>query len=196
MALWVGYLVVYVGARGRGPVSRRVQALALAAVALVIGAALGATQRPVQSSNPATSEMTAERSILEIHVAGWVVSPGVVAVAEGSIVADAVEAAGGMRPGASADLINLAAPLRSGDQIVVPGPHEEVGGGDGSGLIQLNRANATELEELPGVGPVLAERIVLFREENGPFSQVEDLLQVPGIGESKLGSIRDLVRVP
>ena len=116
-------------------------------------------------------------------------------VAPASIVADAIEAAGGLRPGALVDRINLAAPLRSGDQIVVPGPGALVESSEG-GPLALNRASANDLEGLPGVGPVLAERIVAYREQNGPFTEVEDLLQVGGIGEAKLASIRDLVSIP
>lgn len=136
--------------------------------------------------------------MLEVHVAGWVADPGVVELHEGAIVADAVAAAGGMRRGARADLINLAAPLGDGEQVVVPGPES----GDvptapaGDGVISLNRADAGELEGLPGVGPVLADRIVAHREQVGGFERVEDLLQVPGIGESKLAAIRDLIKVP
>lgn len=63
-------------------------------------------------------------------------------------------------------------------------------------MVAVNRAAAAELETLPGVGPVLASRIVAFREENGPFSTVEDLLSVPGIGEAKLAALRDLITVP
>lgn len=177
----------------RGPVS-----LALMTGAAVIGGLLGwcreapVSPQPVQLPAPIQST-----SLIEVHVAGWVNSPGVVSLPEGAIAADAVNLAGGLREGALVALINLAAPLRAGDQILVPGPGEGAPGvpSDG-GLIALNRASAQDLEALPGVGPVLAERIVAFRDANGPFSTVEDLLQVPGIGETKLASIRDLVRVP
>ena len=136
--------------------------------------------------------------MLDVHVAGWVLHPGVVTVTEGSIVADAVAGAGGLKPGAAVDQINLAAPVRAGDQVFVPGPDspDPAGGQAGDGTVALNRADSSVLQSLPGVGPVLAERIVAYREEHGPFGTVEDLLQVPGIGESKLASIRDLVRVP
>lgn len=172
--------------------------IALAVGAAVVGGVLGAIEHSPVSTQAAPQVTPARAALLEVHVAGWVVSPGVVAVAEGSIVADAVDAAGGFRSGAGIDQINLAAPVRSGDQIVVPGPGEgpSVDGGFADGLIVLNRAAATDLQALPGVGPVLAERIVAYREANGPFSVVEDLLMVPGIGEAKLASIRDLVRVP
>jgi competence protein ComEA len=125
-------------------------------------------------------------------------SPGVFEVPDGSIVADAIKAAGGLRPGAMADAVNLAAPVVAGQQIIVTGPgtvaqpsHE---GGDTR--VSLNSATVAELDSLPGVGPVLAERIVEFREEHGLFTTVEDLLEVSGIGEAKLASIRDLVTVP
>lgn len=171
----------------------------LLALGAFVGGFAGSGGAPQLSSGerslPATS---APASTFEVHVAGWVVRPGVVTVSEGSIVADAVEAAGGMRIGARPDLINLAEPVQPGEQVVLPGP--ESGAGDvavaGDSLVSLNRADASTLETLPGVGPVLAERIVAFREQNGPFQQVEDLLQVPGIGEAKLASLRDLVRVP
>ena len=138
---------------------------------------------------------------ISVHVSGWVVSPGVVVVREGAIVADAIAAAGGARPGAALDAINLAGPVAGGDQVQVPGPGSEApppgsGVAASSGPISLNRADATALQELPGVGPVLAERIVAHRDANGPFEAVEDLLDVPGIGETKLAAIRDLVSVP
>lgn len=132
----------------------------------------------------------------EVHVAGQVVSPGVVTVAEGSIVADAVAAAGGLLAGANTDAINLAAPVIDGQQIVVPDINGVTVASAGDGPVRLNSATAAELEELDGVGPVLAERIVAYREANGVFTVAEDLLLVPGIGEAKLAAIRDQVVVP
>jgi competence protein ComEA len=137
---------------------------------------------------------------ISVHVSGWVVSPGVVEILEGSIVADAIAAADGARPGAGLDAINLAKPVLSGDQVVVPGPGGSTPGGSapstGDGLISLNNADATQLQDLPGVGPVLAERIIAHRDSNGPFQEIEDLLDVPGIGEAKLAAMRDLLTVP
>ena len=103
--------------------------------------------------------------------------------------------------GASLDSINLAGAVSGGEQIRVPGPDapSPAGGTDaeeGPGPLSLNQADASALQGLPGVGPVLAERIVAFREANGPFEQIEDLLDVPGIGEAKLAAMRDLVAVP
>ena len=174
---------------------RSLLSVALAVGALVFGLLLGSVERS-RPFAPDISTSSTTSSSIEIHVAGWVVSPGVVTVAEDAIVAEAIAAAGGLRIGARSDLVNLAAKVASGEQIVVPGPDEAVDGFAASGLISLNRATAAELEGLPGVGPVLAQRIEAFRAANGPFGQVEDLLQVPGIGEAKLASIRDLVRVP
>jgi competence protein ComEA len=138
--------------------------------------------------------------LITVHVTGWVMNPGLVALPEGSRVADAVAGAGGLRPGADTTNVNLASVLADGEQVVIPGPGAEPareGEPDpGDGLVHLNRATAAELETLPGVGPVLAERIVQYREEHGPFRTVEDLLDVPGIGEAKLASLREQVKVP
>jgi competence protein ComEA len=138
--------------------------------------------------------------VFAVYVSGWVATPGVVEVEEGAIVADAVQAAGGALDGALLETINLARPLVPGDHVQIPGPGDPVSPAPGDqadgGLISPNRAEAALLEQLPGVGPVLAERIVAHREANGPFETVEDLLDVPGIGEAKLSAIRDLIAVP
>lgn len=160
-----------------------------------LGGVLGISGRPDARTAATSVEQPVDLAMIEVHVAGWVLSPGVVAVPEGSIVATAVDVAGGLRPGALPGLINLAALLQSGDQVVVPGPDSSLSEA-GDGLISINRAGESELEALPGVGPVLAANIIKYRDANGPFREVEDLLQVSGIGEAKLASIRDLIRVP
>ncbi len=132
-----------------------------------------------------------------VHVAGLVERPGLVTLAVGSRVFDAIVAAGGLIPGARVETLNLAAPVSDGERLVVGSEAAPDGEGiGGTGLIPVNRATADELEALPGVGPVLAGRIVAHREENGPFSAVEDLLAVTGIGERMLASLRDLISVP
>ena len=173
----------------------------LVVAATCAGVAAGLLQRPTLPVGlTATPDVpTLPAVAVDVHVAGWVVSPGVVSIPEGSIVADAVAAAGGMRTGAAAETLNLAAPVADGDQIVVPGPGDETSGvpgspGAGGGLLSLNTATADELQELPGVGPVLAARIVSHRDAVGRFETVEDLLEVSGIGEAKLAALRDLVR--
>jgi competence protein ComEA len=172
--------------------------LALAGVVVGVMMAEIAGQPPVATPVPGEETIPTTAQGIVVHVSGWVLAPGVVEVPEGALVVDAVTAAGGALAGARLDAINLARPLGAGDQVEVPGPNTvtDQGGNGGEGLISLNRADGVELQRLPGVGPVLAERIVAYREANGPFERVEDLLDVPGIGEAKLVSIRDLVSVP
>lgn len=178
--------------------SRNIFLVGLATVCVSIGVGLAAVDRvsPPQEVEVTVGAVGDVPSFIRVHVAGLVRSPGVVRVPEGSIVADAVEAAGGLLPEASTESLNLAAKIADGDQIFVAGPGTEGATTPEDGLVAVNRATASELESLPGVGPVLAERIVGYREENGPFREIEDLLDVPGIGESKLSSLRDLVRIP
>lgn len=157
------------------------------------------------TSSLGSTPHTAASGTILVHVAGWVVEPGVVSISEGGRVSDAVAAAGGVRAGANLDGINLADVLEDGEQVAVPGPGqsesvesgpEQRGAVTGDGRIRLNDATAAEIESLPGVGPVLAKRIVDHREASGRFEQVEDLLDVSGIGEAKLAALRDHVMVP
>jgi competence protein ComEA len=118
----------------------------------------------------------------------------------GSIVQDAIDAAGGFSADASQGRVNLAASLEDGQQVYVPefsvaappGPNP----GSPAEQISVNTATAPELERLPGIGPVLAQRIVEYREQHGPFQRLEDLLEVEGIGPSKLENLQEYVRVP
>ena len=183
----------------------RTQALALGLIiaAVLVGAGLGGLgdPAPVESTPSTVATASSGTEAFPVYVSGWVTTPGVVQMVEGAIVADAVAAAGGALEEALLDEINLARPLVDGDHVQIPGPGDSIaatsGGGEGSsGLISLNQADASLLEDLPGVGPVLAERIVAHREANGPFETVEDLLEVPGIGEAKLAAMRDSIAVP
>ena len=146
-----------------------------------------------------------------VHVRGRVARPGVVTLPAGSRVVDAIEAAGGVRAGASIGALNLARLLVDGEQVAVGvkgaqgGPSGVPEGGTDAGptggssgvdaLVDLNAATASELEELPGIGPVLAERIVQWREDNGRFTDVEVLGEVSGIGDALMAQLRPLVRV-
>ncbi len=177
-----------------------------AAVAAVLAIALGAgawfggrppTPPPVAIETDASPPPAA--ATVTVHVSGAVARAGLVDLAPGSRVADALAAAGGALPSAEIAGLNLAAPVSDGQQIAVP---VRGGGADrpaavaSDGRIRINSATASEIEQLPGVGPVTAERIVTHREEHGPFVVVEDLLDVPGIGEGKLAALRDAVIVP
>ncbi len=129
---------------------------------------------------------------LVVHVAGSVKNPGLYRLPVGARVADALDAAGGVSKKSAANSVNLAREVVDGEQILV-GENTE-SGGLGSG-ISINSASANELEDLPGVGPVIAERIVRYREANGPFTSIDALGEVSGIGDSILGSIRDIARL-
>jgi competence protein ComEA len=153
------------------------------------------------ASAPASASPSPEVIVL-VDVAGWVRHPGVYEFSEGARVIDAIDAAGGPRPGALLQALNLAAPLADGTQILVPREGEEgvapapvTGGAVSGALINVNTATATDLEELPGVGEVIAQAILDYRTENGPFTSVDQLLDVSGIGDATLENIRDLVTV-
>ncbi len=147
---------------------------------------------------------------MTVHVAGRVRTPGVVTLPAGSRVADALDAVGGALKGADLAAVNLARPLTDGEQVLVPklghraaaGPAPEPApragtgsAGPAAGPVDLNAATPAQLEELPGVGPVLAERIVEWRTQHGRFSSVEELAEVAGIGETTLAELAPLVRV-
>lgn len=144
-------------------------------------------------------ESSAAASVV-VHVGGAVASPGVYELPVGSRVQDGVDAAGGFAADADVDSVNCARVLTDGEQVVIAriSPEGESAAGEaaadgGSGKVNVNVASVEELDELKGVGPATAEAIVSYREENGPFSSAEDLLEVPGIGESKLEGMRDQV---
>ena len=140
-----------------------------------------------------------------VAVAGKIRHPGLVRLPAGSRVDDAVRAAGGVAPGASAGLVNLARKLIDGEQVLIgvdapPGAVPGIGpsaatGASGAAPIDLNAAAAGDLDHLPGIGPVLAERIVSWRTEHGKFASVDQLRQVSGIGESKYQQLKARVRV-
>jgi len=153
------------------------------------------------ASAPASASSSPEVVVL-VDVAGWVRRPGVYEFTEGARVIDAIDAAGGARSGAVLEALNLAAPLTDGTQILVPREGQEgvapapvTGGAVAGGLVNVNSAIATELEELPGIGEVIAQRIIDYRTENGPFATVDELVDVSGIGDAILESIRELVTV-
>jgi len=147
---------------------------------------------------------TAEQVVID--VAGAVRTPGVVSLPAGSRVADAVEAAGGARRGADLSTLNLARVLVDGEQVLVgqppavppPGSAAPPGAVPSAGtgvLVDLNTATLDQLEELPGIGPVLAERIVEWRTQHGRFTSVEELREVSGIGDATFAELEPLVRV-
>lgn len=148
-------------------------------------------------------------SELWVHVAGAVARPGVYRLPPDSRVADAIEAAGGPDDQGVPDAMNLAARLADGDKVYVPSRTELTSPGDtpalasrgsthapagtagaGDGPVSINRAVAADLERVPGIGPTLAQRIIETRRQRGRFEQLEDLLDVPGIGEKKFEQMK------
>lgn len=135
-----------------------------------------------------------------VHVVGAVRVPGLYRLGRGKRVADAVERAGGATGKADLALINLAAPVADGQQIVVPAraPPGGAAVGDGgddaaAGPVHLNTATLEQLDELPGVGPVTAQKILDYRQKHGAFSSVRELDAIPGIGPARLAQLSELV---
>jgi competence protein ComEA len=163
---------------------------------------VGGTLAPLQAPQSAatTSSSTAANGSVVVDVAGKVRRPGLVTVPAGARVADALRAAGGVVPGTDLASLNLARKVVDGEQIVVgEAAPAAVGGASGSpgptNPINLNTASASDLDQLPGVGPVLAQRIVDWRTSHGAFTSVSQLRQVTGIGDSKYADLQPLVRV-
>jgi competence protein ComEA len=179
-------------------------AAALLGVLVVAGKRLAGAGTATQSPRPAaaiTPVAPAAPARILVHVVGAVRRPGLYRVRDGDRVADAVARAGGA--GRRADLtgINLAAPVADGSQVVVPSrvvagaPVTAAAGGSGAQPATISLASATleQLDTLPGIGPVTAQRIIDYRTEHGPFGSVEALDDVPGIGPATVESLRDLV---
>lgn len=205
------------------PGRRGVKALAVVAVLVVLGAAVWAWRSrphaepvgaPVSAAPSASHQTVSDPSgtagEVVVAVAGKVRRPGLVRLPAGARVADALAAAGGVLPGVDIALLNLARKVSDGELILVgvtappgaagqpgvpgaaPDPGTVAGGG---GKVNLNTATLAQLDALPGVGPVLAQRILAHREQHGPFRAVSDLRQVTGIGDAKYEDLKDLVMV-
>jgi competence protein ComEA len=170
----------------------------------------------VGGPSPGPAPAGAGPSVLLVHVAGAVRDPGLVELAAGARVADAIRAAGGVTARGDPASVNLARPVVDGEQVLVlrrgqprplglPGAAASLDGaaGDGpSGLpgspgmpVDLNTATLDQLDQLPGIGPVLAQRIVDWRTAHGRFNSVEELAEVSGIGEATLADLRPVVTV-
>jgi competence protein ComEA len=174
--------------------------IGLAGVVAVASLVLVAVNRPEPptgefsvSAGDSVDEVT--QQFLYVHVVGEVSSPGMYQLPIGARLVDAVFAAGGLTEDADNASVNLARELTDGEQIVVFSISQEgqAAGTTASGLVSLNRASDKELEDLPGIGPALSSRIIAWREANGGFKSVQDLLKVSGIGESLLAGVIDLV---
>jgi competence protein ComEA len=165
------------------------------------GAAAPAAVAPAAAATPA---------VVVVSVVGRVARPGLVSLTEGARVADVLAAAGGPQPGIDVSQLNLARRVGDGEQIAVgipaapdalpaaaaaPAGGGSAGGAAPAGPLDLNRAGVDQLDTLPGVGPVTAQRIVEWRTRNGRFARVEQLREIDGIGERRFEQLRTLVRV-
>ncbi|RBY83158.1 ComEA family DNA-binding protein [Blastococcus sp. TF02A-26] len=164
----------------------------------VDGGSVGGTSRSAPAS-PSVGTAAETAATVTVSVVGQVARPGLVVLPEGSRVADALAAAGGLAPGADPAAVNLAAVVTDGQQIAVgvpaPGAPPAVAGAAAGGRVLLNSATPADLDALPGIGPVLAQRIVDHRTENGPFTAVEQLEDVSGIGPATFEELVHLVAV-
>lgn len=158
-----------------------------------------------------STEDTKEISEIVVHIDGEILNPGIVHLPTGSRISDAISVAGGITALADTSKINLAFVLKDGQKIYVPSVYDEeivvyvtddagkdVVVPDVSGLtslVNINSATASELETLPGIGTSTAQKIINYRETNGKFKSIEDIMNVSGIGESKFNSIKDLICV-
>lgn len=197
---------------------RKRKILAVLAAGLLLLSSYGwwrKTAEPVTIVVPKTEVAEAARRTQKdpvVYVSGMVRNPGLIKLSAGARILDAVNAAGGLLPGAELAKVNLAQPVKDGMQVHVPGrpPEPETRPGTGqnpspvatatnkpaskpSEKININTADATELDKLPGVGPALAVRIVEYRREHGNFSGEADLVKVPGLGPAKVKKIKDRI---
>lgn len=166
-------------------------------------------EAPAQAEEQAASEQDSDVRQVGVDVEGAVASPGLYLVSADARVNDAVAAAGGMTSDADRQRVNLAQKVEDGMQVYVPSREEApaatgtttTGAGQASssgaskGKVNLNTASAEELQTLSGIGPSLSQRIIDYRQANGPFKSVDDLRKVSGIGDTRFKSLKDLVCV-
>lgn len=189
--------------------SRRRLAAGAVLLAVVLVLALrhlgggGAAPPVVAPVAPARATRPAPVKLLVVDVAGAVRRPGLYRLRQGTRIDDAIAAAGGATAKAQLDSVNLAAPVADGEQVLVPGrgiaaaaspaSPAAAGAASPSAPLDLNTATAEQLDALPGVGPVTAQKIIAYRTAHGPFHAVAELEGVPGIGPAKMAELKGLV---
>jgi len=153
---------------------------------------------PVAAATPRAGA-GAVRPVVVVDVVGAVLRPGVYRLAQGERVADAVARAGGLTRRAERTAINMAAPLVDGEQVVVAARRSGTPGGVGGAVgstsapVSLSAATAEQLDALPGVGPVTAQKIIAYRQQHGAFTSVDELDAIPGIGPARIADLQGLV---
>jgi len=177
--------------------------LAIIALVVIVFTALyvlrGSSQEVIAAPAPLEIETISQQTVM-VDVAGAVIHPGVYSLPLNARVVEAIKAAGGLKKGADTSDINQARILKDGEQIYVY-PYTTSNAKTSrtsirkNGPILINRATTKEFESLDGIGPVLANRIITYRKANGPFTAIEDLLKIPGIGQSKFAQFKEKLRV-
>jgi competence protein ComEA len=178
------------GARSTVVVWLVAAALAVFAATRLFGGSDGAPA-PVRMDGPGPARRDAAAD-LYVHVAGAVRAPGLIRVRPDTRVATALDKAGGPLPRADMTLVNLAAKVQDGQQIVVPA--RGASADSPAGQVHLSSATPEQLDEVDGIGPTLAKRIIEYRDAHGGFGSIDELAQVDGIGEKRLATLRDALQ--
>jgi competence protein ComEA len=174
-------------------------AAAISLLSVAVGLVLWWQGRPVelelQPAEVVVTEVQSPVATIFVHVVGDVAKAGVYELAAGSRAVDAIAAAGGPLRAVKLINLNLARVLFDGEQIIVGNHQLQPNSSSQSGKVNLNLATSSQLEQLPGIGPVIAGRILQHRDENGPFRQISDIQQVAGIGDVIYSKIKDQISV-
>ena len=186
---------------GKQPINKKLLLVIGAVVTTVVFLVNGMTSaREVPVANQpsiAPDQVVVSAATIYVHIVGEVTAPGIYQLESGARLMDAIFAAGGLTKTADQASVNLARELTDGEQVVVykfgAAPMVVGSAAGGAAQISLNRASAAELEDLPGVGPALAARIIDWRTANGGFKKKEDLLSISGIGDKLFAGLKDQV---
>lgn len=185
------------------PIQKKSLAIIAGLVIVISGLFILRTSSPSEAITPPPLATDIAPATITIDVQGAVVRPGVYEIPSGSRVIDAIKAAGGVTKVGDPSDLNQARMIVDGEQIYIFAKTGSAINKNTKVIVKpkkppfvvINRATAKEFETLPGIGPVLAARIVAYRKANGPFATIEDLLKVPGIGTSKLAKFKSKLRV-
>lgn len=191
---------------GKQPISKKlllgVGAVVAASIFLINGVTAGPSEKVAVSAELPADQVVVKAATIYVHIVGEIVAPGIYELDSGARIVDVIFAAGGFSEKADQASVNLAREVTDGEQVVVfrvgQAPSSTMGGvgstsSSGESLISLNRGSQAELEQLPGVGPALAARMIDWRTANGGFKKKEDLLNISGIGDKLFAGIKDEV---
>jgi competence protein ComEA len=191
---------------GKQPISKKlllgVGAVIAASIFLINGVTSGSSEKVAVTAELPPDQVVVKAATIYVHIVGEIVAPGIYELDSGARIVDVIFAAGGFSEKADQASVNLAREVTDGEQVVVfrvgQAPSSTMGGvgstsSSGGSLISLNRGSQAELEQLPGVGPALAARMIDWRTANGGFKKKEDLLNISGIGDKLFAGIKNEV---